>query len=312
MAYVFTNIIGCFILDDKLNIIDKILFQKVGDYKNKETAEKKLKNKHKVLQSLPENKLSSVLNLFKDKQYHQQFYKINVSLTKQAIKNSVTEDQFIIHTIANINELDKTTNLLTKRLREWYSIYLPELSEEIDSNEIFVELVNKKSKEELLKEINLSAEESMGADLKEIHLKEIQMLAKRIIGLYQLRKEHEEYLQKIMKIYCPNLLELAGTTIAAKLLELAKGLKRMALLPSSTVQLLGAEKALFRHLKTGSRSPKYGVIINHPLIQKAARTDKGKAARNLADKLSLCARLDFFKGEFKAKEYKKELEEKFR
>jgi nucleolar protein 56 len=110
--------------------------------------------------------------------------------------------------------------------------------------------------------------------------------------------------------YCPNLLELAGATIAARLIELGKGLKHLALLPASTVQLLGAEKALFRHLKTGSRSPKYGVIINHPLIQSAPRDKRGKASRMLADKLSLCARLDYFKGEFKAPDYRKELEAK--
>ena len=112
-----------------------------------------------------------------------------------------------------------------------------------------------------------------------------------------------------MKTYCPNLLELAGVTIGAKLIELGKSLKHLALLPASTIQLLGAEKALFRHIKTGARSPKYGVIHAHSLIQKVNRDRKGKAARTLADKLSLCCRLDFFKGEFKANEYREELEE---
>ena len=81
-------------------------------------------------------------------------------------------------------------------------------------------------------------------------------------------------------------------------------------MPASTIQLLGAEKALFRHIKTGSRSPKYGVIINHPFIQNAPRDCKGKASRILADKITLCARLDYFHGEFKAPEYKQYLEEK--
>ena len=85
---------------------------------------------------------------------------------------------------------------------------------------------------------------------------------------------------------------------------------RLALLPASTIQLLGAEKALFRHLKTGARSPKYGILFEHQIIQKAQRKNRGKAARMLADKLSLCARLDFFKGEFKADQYEKEIEEK--
>ncbi len=148
----------------------------------------------------------------------------------------------------------------------------------------------------------------MGADLDKFQVEEITLLAKEVQSLYELRKKHELYLEKIMKKYCPNILELAGVTIGAKLIELARGLKRLALLPASTVQLLGAEKALFRHLKTGSRSPKHGIIFQHPLIQHAKKNERGKKARQLADKLSLCARLDFFKGDFKAKEYREMLE----
>ncbi len=144
-----------------------------------------------------------------------------------------------------------------------------------------------------------------------MHVNEIVKLSEEVLKLYKLRKKHEEYLQKVMQKYCPNLLELAGITTGAKLIELAKSLKRLAMLPASTIQLLGAEKALFRHIKTGSRSPKYGVIFQHPLIQKGKRNERGKIARSLADKLSLCCRLDYFKGEFKAKEYKEKLEKKF-
>ena len=150
----------------------------------------------------------------------------------------------------------------------------------------------------------------MGAVLSPIHVDEMKLLAEEVGKVYLLRQEHEQYLQKVMKEYCPNLLELAGATIGAKLMELGRGLKHIAMLPASTIQLLGAEKALFRHIKTGARSPKYGIIINHPFIQKAPKDKKGKAARMLADKLVLCTRLDYFKGEFKAPEFQKDLEEK--
>lgn len=288
MHYTFKNVLGTFTLDEKLNIVDK----KVKDAK-----------------PLPEDKIPKVLELFKDKKYFKKFYEENLKLTKKSIKSSVTEDQLIMQAISNINELDKTSNLLSKRLREWYGLYFPEFSEQLSSHEKFVELAATKTRKELIKEFDIK--DSMGADLGDLHVDEMILLAKEIMSLYSLRKKHEDYLQKVMKKYSPNLLELAGATIGAKLIELAKGLKRLAMLPASTVQLLGAEKALFRHIKTGSRSPKYGVIINHPIIQNAKKDEKGKAARVLADKLSLCARLDFFKGEFKAPEYKKELEEKF-
>ncbi len=307
MKYIFTNIIGSFVFDEKLNIIDKIIFNP-EDYNNKESFAEKLTKKHSP-KPLPQEKLFEILVLFKDKNYFSTFYQNNLTLTKQDLRNSVQEDILIIQAIANINELDKAINLLTKRLREWYGLYFPELEQNVSHQEKIVELILSKDKTELSKEFNIK--DTMGADLKPLHLQEIKLLAKNISQLMILRKEHEEYLEKVMREYCPNLLELAGTTIAARLIELGKSLKHLAMLPASTIQLFGAEKALFRHIKTGSRPPKYGVIINHPIIQKAKREDKGKASRTLADKLSLCARLDFFKGEFKAKEYLKQLEEKF-
>jgi len=191
---------------------------------------------------------------------------------------------------------------LVKRLREWYSWYSPEFVKSVNDNEKFVELIMKRSK----------VKESMGAELKKEDVDEMLLLGKEILNLYKLKEKHEAYLEKVMKKYCPNILELAGAAIGAKLIELGKGLKHLALLPASTVQLLGAEKALFRHIKTGAKSPKYGVIVNHPIVQKADKKKKGKAARMLADKISLCARLDYFKGEFKAKEYRKELERKLK
>ncbi|MBI2662526.1 hypothetical protein HYX11_03640 [Candidatus Woesearchaeota archaeon] len=309
MNYLFTNIIGTFILDDHFKIIDQITFKTVQDYLTKETSEQKLTKKHPLTKPLPPEKLALALNNFRNKKYHLEFYQKNLSLTKKAIRNSVTEDQLIIQAIANINELDKTINLLGKRLREWYSLHFPELSEKIDNHEKYAQFLLEKTRTELIKELNIDSE-IMGADLDKTHLDEIKQLANQILQLRDLRYKHESYLHEVMQKYCPNILEMSGTTIGAKLIELARGLKQLAILPASTVQLLGAEKALFRHIKTGSRSPKYGVIINHPFIQNAPRDCKGKASRILADKITLCARLDYFHGEFKALEYKQDLEEK--
>ena len=302
MKYLFTNVIGSFIFDQKLKELESIIGSP------KDVAEKKLSKRYGELTEVPETKWTELLTKFKDERCFQTFREKNIVITKEKIKGSVSEDLLITQTIANFSELDKVINLLTKRLREWYGLYLPEFEHLHINQEKFVELVLEKSKKELLKEFKIKEEESMGADLDEVHVQEMKLLAKRIIELITLRKEHERYLQKVMEKYCPNILELAGVTIGAKLLELSKGLKRLALLPASTVQLLGAEKALFRHLKTGSRSPKHGIIIQHPVVQKARRDKRGKMARRLADKLSLCARLDYFKGEFKATEYKEGLE----
>ncbi|OGI64158.1 hypothetical protein A2642_00320 [Candidatus Nomurabacteria bacterium RIFCSPHIGHO2_01_FULL_39_10] len=310
-TYLFTNILGSFVLDQNLKIIDQTLFTSVEQYLEKSATEQKIQKAHPNTQPLPQDKLFQVLAIFKDQKYFTTFKNFNRLITKKAMQLSVSEDQLIIQTIANINEIDKNVNILSKRLREWYSLYFPELSQRTPDHQKYAELLIEKTKQQLADEIKLT-EESMGTELSEIHLQQMKLLAQQILSFYTLRQQHEQYLETVMKQYCPNIQSLAGTTIAARLIELAKGLKHLALLPASTVQLLGAEKALFRHLKTGNRSPKHGVIINHPLVQNAKRTEKGRSARLLADKLSLCARLDYFKGEFKAEQYKKELIEKLK
>ena len=207
MVYLFTNVIGSFVLDDKLKIVKSHLFKNLEEYNNREKTKE-----------LPPEKLAQVLAIFKDKKYFSEFRKKNLQLTKQAITSSVNEDQLIIQTIANIGELDKVTNLLTKRLREWYSLYLPELSKRISNNDTFVELIISKSKTELMKELKLT--QSMGASLAKTDLDEMTNLAQEIHRLSNLRERHETYLEKVMKKYCPNLVALAGVTIGAQLIEL--------------------------------------------------------------------------------------------
>ena len=235
----------------------------------------------------------------------------NLKETIKAVRESVNEDDIINHATNNIAELDKVANILVKRCREWYALYCPEAEHEFTDHAMFIDLILKMDKAQLLKELKLKKEESMGADLKEPDLKQIMLLAEEIKQMHILREKHLAYLDTVTKNYCPNMQELCGTTIAAKLIEKVGSLKRLALLPSSTIQLLGAEKALFRHLTRKAKSPKHGLIVNHPIVQKVRKEDKGKAARALADKISLAARLDYFKGEFKADKMKKELEERF-
>ncbi|MFA6461625.1 MAG: NOP5/NOP56 family protein [Candidatus Woesearchaeota archaeon] len=305
MKYWFAHILNGLVLDANLKVLEEIKLSNESG----EVTFQKLKKKYSDLQPLPEDKWNKALEHFKDKKYFSALYLSNLEITQKKVREAVSEDGLVMQAISNIKELDQINNLLVKRLREWYSLYFPELSHGLDSHEKFVELVLTKTKAELIKELNVKF--SMGADLSQLDREEFLLLAKQIQELYHLHSKHEEYLHLVMVKYCPNILELAGANIGAKLIELGRGLKNLALLPASTIQLLGAEKALFRHLKTGSRSPKFGVIFAHPLIQGVKAKDRGKVSRTLADKLSLCARLDYFHGEFKAPVFRKELEEKF-
>ncbi len=240
-----------------------------------------------------------------------QLYAKNLLLTKQDIRKAVRPDIFIVQTSDALKELDKAINLLAKRLREWYSYYLPEFIRSIQSHEKLVELVLSKDRKTLLKEVKLAEEETMGAMLEKKELQPMLDLAAGIKGLVEAKEKQQIYLEKMMKDVCPNVTAIAGANIGAKLLTIAGSLEKLAAFPSSTVQILGAEKALFRHMKTGSRPPKYGVLVHHPLVTQASREMKGKVARALADKLSIAAKVDRFKGEFIGEKLRKDIEKRF-
>jgi len=220
--------------------------------------------------------------------------KKNLELAKKAVKESVNPDLFIINAINNIEELQKIINTLAKRLREWYALYLPEIDRKLTEHSTFLRLILEKDKKALMKEFKVH--ETMGAELEKKDLEPVLSLAKRIEDLNKEAALLEKYLEETMKAYCPNLTVLAGAHIGAKLLKGAGSLKKLAMMRSSTIQLLGAEKALFRHIRTGARPPKYGYLLQHQLVQKAKKEEKGKAARALADKLFLAVRIDYFKG----------------
>lgn len=260
--------------------------------------------------SLDQGKISGLINFLRSRR--DEFHGVNLLRTKVGVRGSVNDDLLIIQTINSIDETNKVINLLSKRLREWYELYNPEFSKSLDSHEVFVNLILVKGKDELLAEVGLKNEESMGADLKDVDLAAITSLAEEVKLLFKLKERQEKYLESVMVLYCPNLTAIAGHLIAAKLLEHAGSLEKLAGYPSSTVQLLGAEKALFRHIKTGAKCPKYGVIFSHYLVAKARLDIRGKIARSLADKLSIAAKVDLFKGEFVGDMLRNQLEEKFK
>jgi nucleolar protein 56 len=327
---IYSSVAGCFVFDDSGRVIEKREFSPEESIKysaelekgewldiEKQFAEKYpesflLGNKKEKLKGI---KLTSDPKKFEliSKFILENFEKIkkyNTIITKQAVKHSVQNDSLIIQTINHIDELNKTVNLLSKRLREWYELYNPEFSKSIPAHDKFAEIILKKSKHELLRDLSLKEELSMGAELKEKDVNSIIELAKQVDSLYLLKGRQEYYLESLMQETCPNLKAVAGSQIGARLIALAGSLQHLAELPSSTIQLLGAEKALFRHIKTGSLPPKHGIIIEHPLVSASKR--KGKAARMLANKLSLAVKIDVYKGEFQGDKLRKELEEKLR
>ena len=311
MAFIFSNLVGAFVFDENFHVKEQIIFRNLSDYQNKSNTLSLLQSKYPDAKHPEGKQLSEILAYFKKKEFFHEFYRKNIDITRIGIRNSVAEDLLIIQAVGCIEDLDKAINLLAKRLREWYGLHNPEFSRSIENNEKFAQIILKKKKEELLKELNIKKEESIGADLKQDDLDAIMELASEIVRLCILRKKQEDYIGSAMKNFCPNLMAVAGVLTGAKLIEQAGGLKKLSIMTSSTIQILGAEKALFRHMKTGAKPPKYGLIYSHTIIQKQKHENQGKAARALADKISIAVKVDYFKGEFIGEKLRKELEDKF-
>ncbi|MGM5480770.1 MAG: hypothetical protein ACQESC_04910, partial [Nanobdellota archaeon] len=232
-----------------------------------------------------------------------------IDKAKRAVAKSFTPDVTVIHLLSVIDDLTIEANTLSKRLREWHGTVLPEVGYAIQDNEEFVNTVADMPYEALRKQY--CAGVSMAVDKQDASYDTIKDFAGHVRGIFMFKQSLLAVLKAELSRIAPNIAELCGPTIGARLLSSAGSLKKMAFMPSSTIQLLGAEKALFRHLRSGSNSPKHGFIFSHPLIQQAKQSLRGKVARVLADKISFCSRLDYFKGEFKADEYYKQLKGQF-
>jgi len=220
-----------------------------------------------------------------------------IKKTKQDVKkNLLRRDRVIVHAVKTIDTIDKTGNLLIEKLREWYSVYNPEFKSK-DNEKLFKAISSLEKKED-----------SMGADLTQEDLKQIQNYSEKIKALHDERKNISSYLEKIMKEEAPNITAVTGSILGARLIATAGSLEKLAEFPSSTIQVLGAEKALFAHLKKGVKPPKYGLLFQFPLVRKASKKNKGKIARKAASKISIAAKVDFFKGKFIGDKLMQELE----
>lgn len=241
-------------------------------------------------------------------------HEVSVALTRIEIRKAAEKrDLLIVQAIQAIDDLDKTLNLFASRLREWYGLHFPELSRLVDKHETYLRLVGTigdraEFTSENLEKVGLSSDKiktivtaaktSMGADVAEEDLKKIRDMCRNTLELYRIRSDLESYVDSTMKTVAPNVYSLVGAALGARLIALAGGLGNLAKRPASTIQVLGAEKALFRALRTGARPPKHGVIFQHQDIHSAQRWQRGKIARALAGKLAIAARLDAFAGEF--------------
>lgn len=234
--------------------------------------------------------------------------------SRARVKFSVQKnDNHIIQAIATLDHLDKAINTFSMRVREWYSWHFPELIRIVSENRQYAQLalfIGDKTRlsdddlHDLLPLVNDdsgiaqaiidAAKVSMGQDISNSDMENVTTFAKKVVSLANFRKTLHGYLVAKMGVVAPNLATLIGEVVGARLISHAGSLANLCKYPASTVQILGAEKALFRALKTKGKTPKYGLIYHSSFIGKAGQKNKGRISRFLANKCSIASRIDNF------------------
>jgi len=259
-------------------------------------------------------------------EYQRFIREVTVELARGAVTTATAKrDLYAVQAVRAIDDIDKTINLFVGRIREWYGLHFPELDRLVEKNDTYARLVadlglrSNFTEENLEKEgipserisqIASSARKSMGANFPEEDLEWLRSFCNDTLELARFREKAETYVDEVMKQAAPNTTTMLGPLLTARLMSIAGGLMNLAKMPASTMQVLGAEKALFRSLKTGARPPKHGVIFQYASIHNSPRWQRGKIARALSGKLAIAARVDAFGGDYMGDKLTKDLEKK--
>ena len=193
--------------------------------------------------------------------------KTAINHAREGIKQSLTPDKNLVQVLESLDEAHTVYNLASERFTTWYSQISGMPRDSIDH---------------IIDNLEIPAQMK---PLRQ-HIKATEILIDKL----------SSYLDEKSPIVFPNLVEILGSQLSARIVSIAGNLGKLARMPASTIQLLGAEKALFRHMSDGSPPPKHGVLYQHPSVKRAPRRDKGRASRKLAGKVAIASKLDFYGG----------------
>lgn len=183
----------------------------------------------------------------------------------------------IAEAVDAFEDLIKITNLLLERIRSWYSYFS---LDPVDTEE------------HLIKHIDLLSIGTGSLDCaEEQNLRYLGIMLKMAM---EIRENLEKYITQVVEEMAPNVSKIVGSGIAARLIAQAGSIEKLAMLSAGTIQVLGAEKALFRHIKEGTPPPKHGILFQHEMINTAPKDKRGRIARLFAAKVALAAKADVF------------------
>jgi nucleolar protein 56 len=236
----------------------------------------------------------------------------SIAEAEEAIREASSRpDLHLVQAIQALDDTDKYLNITATRASEWYGLHFPELTQMVQDNVALCRIISEIGARESftverlggrgftdkkVEAVMAARDRSKGGTISEGDLGRVKALAALAIQLSSMRDGLNGYVESQMKKVAPNVAEVAGATIGARLMAKAGGLDRLAVLPASTIQILGAEKALFRSLRTGARPPKHGILFQHQAVHTAPKWQRGKIARTLANKIAIAARVDYYRG----------------
>lgn len=236
----------------------------------------------------------------------------SIAAAEQAIREASSRpDLHLVQAIQALDDTDKYLNITATRAAEWYGLHFPELTQMVQDNVALCKIIAEIGSRDSVSNENLNGrgftekkieailearDRSKGGTISDGDLGRVRSLASLAIQLSSLRDALNGYVESQMRKVAPNVADVAGATIGARLMAKAGGLDRLAMLPASTIQILGAEKALFRSLRTGARPPKHGILFQHQAVHTAPKWQRGKIARTLANKIAIAARVDYYRG----------------
>lgn len=237
--------------------------------------------------------------------------KFAINLSSMKVKETSEKlDLHLVQAVNTLDEMDEIINTISTRIREWYGLHFPELdyllqniitysnivrdagSRENIGKELLTKLEVPEKKIEM---IQLAVSKSQGGDLTVESSESLKILASQVIKLSELRTNLSSTIENLMETLAPNLKNILTATIGARLIAKAGSLAKLAQMPSSTIQIIGAEKALFRALKTGTRPPKHGLLFQHTSVNSAPKWQRGKIARAMSSKIAIAVRIDVYR-----------------
>lgn len=303
------NVLGVFVLEDG-DPIDWELFdpdpetvaEKVAE---RTEAEQRLADRYEAVErtqadALPLGKEAGAV---KDRDELQAFQvKVARAYTQHQLEQSGSHDQVLVQATRALEDLDQINNELIERLRPWYSLFFPEREDEMDDHREFARFVAREF---------APHDEEPALELSDTDESMLRDLAEQVRDSQDRREDLEGYIGDLAEKLAPNLSAVLGKTLAGRVISEAGSLEKVAKMPSSTVQVLGAEKALFRHMRGEGSAPKHGVLFMHPKVHSLPEDKRGKMARYISNKAVIAARLDYYDGEYKGDEFREELKEKY-